>query len=185
MLMVRLSHSGSGIGRVAVDDHGRAAIVGGPVVADGQAELVDFAGGFAEERKVPHLARTAALHFFFHASVSDDQAAVVEDVVTDEGVEELGDLLAKFGSLFVELFEGFDDAVSQLDIFAAQFAEELDVVVAGNSKGVTSGDHLHHEAKHGGSVGATIDEVAEKDGFAAAGRNKDGKFGGGFTDLRL
>ena len=107
------------------------------------------------------------MHFFFHAGVGNNQTATVEDVVTDEGVEEFGDLLAKFGNLFFELFEGFDDAVSQLDILASQFPEKLDVVIAGNGKGVTSGYHLHDKPEDGWSFGTAIDKVAEKDGSSA------------------
>ena len=83
-------------------------------------------------------------------------------------------MLTKFGSLFVELFQSFYDSVSQLDIFAAQFAEKLDVVVAGNAEGVTGSHHLHDKTQNGRSVGAAVDEVAEKNGFSAGGGTKSG-----------
>jgi hypothetical protein len=47
---------GFGNGSVTVDDHRGTAIVSRPVVADGEAEFVDFAGGFAEESEVADFA---------------------------------------------------------------------------------------------------------------------------------
>ena len=73
---------------------------GGPVVAHRQAELVGLAGRLAVEGELAHLARAAALHLLLHAGVGHDELAVVEDVVADQPVEELGDLArAKLGGL--------------------------------------------------------------------------------------
>ena len=81
--------------RVAVDDHRRPAVFRRPVVADGQAELVGLAGRLAVEGEVPHLARAPPLHLLLHPGVGDDQLAVVEDVVADQAVEEVGELVAE------------------------------------------------------------------------------------------
>ena len=81
--------------RVAVDDHRLAPVFRRPVVADGQAELVGLAGGLAVEGEVADLARAPALHLLLHPGVGDDQLAVVEDVVADQPVEELGQFLAE------------------------------------------------------------------------------------------
>jgi hypothetical protein len=48
---------------VAVDDDGAAAVLGGPVVADGQAELVGLAGGLAEQGELADRAGAAALQW--------------------------------------------------------------------------------------------------------------------------
>ena len=49
---------GLGDRRVAVDDRRRAAVLGRPVVADRQAELVGLAGRLAVQREVAHRARS-------------------------------------------------------------------------------------------------------------------------------
>ena len=102
---------GFGNGSVAVYDDGLAAIIAGPVVADGQAEIVNFAGGFAEEGKVANRRGAAALHFLLHAGMSDDETAAIENVMADESVEKFCDLLAEFRRLFLELREGLDNAM--------------------------------------------------------------------------
>ena len=80
-----------GDGGVAVDDCGGAAVFGGPVVADGQAEFVGFAGGVAVEGELAHAAGGAADVLFLEAGVGDDELSVVEDVMADEFVDEVGD----------------------------------------------------------------------------------------------
>ncbi len=75
----------------------------------------------------------------------NNQTATIEHIVTDESVEKFCSLLAKFRRLFFEFLEGFDDAVCQLDILAAQFAKKLDVVIAWDTKSIALSDHLHDE----------------------------------------
>jgi hypothetical protein len=89
MQIVRLSHSGCGHGGVAVDDDGAAAVLAGPVVADGEAVLVGLAGGLAVQGELADGAGAAALQALGEAGVGDDQLAVVEHVVADEAVDEL------------------------------------------------------------------------------------------------
>ena len=90
-------------GRVSVDHAGTSAVLGRPVVADGQSELVGLAGRFAEQGEVPHLGRPAPLHLRLHAGVRDHEPAVVEDVVADEAVEELLHVGAELWRLLFEL----------------------------------------------------------------------------------
>jgi len=92
---------------VAVDDHGLAAVFGGPVVAHGEAEFIGFAGGFAVEGEFADGAGAPSLHAFLHAGVSDDELAVIEHVVTDETVDEVGDVAAEGVGFGGQLFEGF------------------------------------------------------------------------------
>ena len=72
---------------MAVDDHGLAAIVGRPVQADRQPELVGLAGRVAVQGELAHGARAAALHLGLEPGMGDDELAVVEHVVADEAVE--------------------------------------------------------------------------------------------------
>ena len=97
----------------------------------------------------------------------DDQVAVVEDEVADELVEELRGLLLELGRLAFELGERLGEPVGQLDVAAAEGADELDVVVAGNAECDAGLDHRQHEPQHGRNIGPSVDKVAEKDGSAA------------------
>ena len=131
---LRLGHR-----RVAVDDHRRAAVFRRPVVAHRQAELVGLAGRLAVQGEVPHLARAAALHLLLHAGMGDDQLAVVEDVVADQAVEELGQLLAeRLANVVgqgVDLGQRLGQAVRDLHVLAAELPQQLHVVVAGHAQG--------------------------------------------------
>ena len=121
MLIVLLSHSGSGTGVWPYTTRRRAAVLGRPVVADGQAELVGLAGGLAVQRELAHLAGAAALERLLEAGVGDDQLAVVEHVMADEPVEEARARSAlNSGGSAAELRERFGEAVGDLDLAAAQ-----------------------------------------------------------------
>ena len=99
MLIVLLSHSGSGDRRVAVDDRRLAAVVGRPVVAHRQAELVGLAGRLAVQREVAHAPATRGPGSpAFMPGVRDDEPAVVEHEVADEAVEEVARLLAQLAA---------------------------------------------------------------------------------------
>ena len=146
MLIVLLTHSGSGDRRVAVDDR-RARRGSRPptAYAHRQPELVGLAGRLAEERELPHAPGRAALHRSGMPGVGDDELAVVEHDVADEPVEERLDLVAELVGSRVELLERLGQAVGDLDVAAAQLAEQLDVVVAGHAERVPGGDHRHHQ----------------------------------------
>ena len=84
MLMVRFNHSGSGNGRVTVNNHCSSAIFSRPIVAHRQPELIGFARGLAEKRELPDSTGPASLHGLLHASVGNDQLAVVEHIMTHQ-----------------------------------------------------------------------------------------------------
>ena len=61
MQMVLVEPFAFGDGRVAVDDGGAASVFGGPVVAaDGEAEFIGFAGGFAVQGELADFAGASA-----------------------------------------------------------------------------------------------------------------------------
>ena len=171
--MVRFSHSGFGNRRVAVDHHRLAAILRGPVVADRQAELVGLAGGLAVEREVAHLARAAALHLLLHAGVRHHQLAVVEHVMADQAVEELGDLLPELRRLLLELLQRLGQPVRDLHVLAPQLAHQLHVVVAGHAERRSGLDHAHHQPQHVGNLRPAVHQVAEEDRLATLRRMVD------------
>src|SRR4029079_16515592 len=76
-------------GCVAVHDGGAAAVVLGPRVAHGQAELVGLAGGVAVQGVAADPAGGAAVRLPRQPGVPDAQPAAVEDVLTDQAVDEL------------------------------------------------------------------------------------------------
>ncbi len=103
---LRLEHGG-----VAVD-HGRfAAIVGGPVGADRQAERVDFTGGLAVEGELAHRAGATADHLGLETGMRDRQATAVEPEMAAQIVDERPDgfLEAAIGQLV--LVDGLLQAV--------------------------------------------------------------------------
>ena len=159
-----------GNGGVPVDDGRRAAILGCPVVAHRQAELVGFSGGFAVEGELAHRAGGASCHALLHPGVGDDQLAVIEQVMAGEIVDEIGDLRAKFRRLVRQLRQRLRQAVLNLHIFAAQCFDEFDVVVAGDAEGRSGGDHAHDQLERLRDFRAAIHQIAQKDGFASGGR---------------
>ena len=96
---------GLGDRRVAVDDRRRAAVVGGPLAAHGQPELVRLAGGLAEEREVAHATGGPALVALLHPAVRDDEPTVVEHDVAHEAFEEVARGRAELVGLAGELVE--------------------------------------------------------------------------------
>jgi hypothetical protein len=103
--------------------------------------------------------------------VSDDEFAVVEDVVAHEAIEEGCHLGAEFLGFGRELLDGLGEAVGDLHISAAELLRQLDVVIAGDADGGAGLDHAHGEAEHRRDFGAAVDEVADEDRFATGGRN--------------
>ena len=95
-------------GRVSVDDARTAAVLGRPVVANGQAELVRLSGCLAKQGEIPHFGRPATLHFLLHAGVRHDETPIVEHVVADEAIEEFLHLCAELRRLQIQLRQAFD-----------------------------------------------------------------------------
>src|SRR5580765_4045045 len=58
-----------------VDDHGRAAIFGSPVVTHGESVIVRLPRCLAVKSKIAYLARSTPLHFLLHARVCEPQAS--------------------------------------------------------------------------------------------------------------
>ena len=78
---------------MAVDDHRLAAVLGGPVAAHRQAELVGLAGRLAVQRESRTLPEPRPCISSFMPGVGDDELAAVEHVVADQAVEEADELL--------------------------------------------------------------------------------------------
>ncbi|RFC52734.1 MAG: hypothetical protein DVB22_000317 [Verrucomicrobia bacterium] len=70
--------------------------------------------------------------------------------------------------------------MSDLDIAAAEFAHEFDVVIAGHAECGAAGDGVHDETEDVGGFRTAVDEIAEEQEFAAGG---DPDSGGGGIDL--
>jgi len=147
---------------VAIDDEGLATVVGGPVETHGETVFIFLAGGVSVEAHFANGPGAASDHFFFDSGVGHDEAALVEDKVGDEAVDEVAEI-ALVDGIFFKLRDGEIEAVSEGDFFAVEMAEELDVVVAGDAVGGACGDRVHDKAEDVGRVGATIDEVADED----------------------
>ena len=143
MLIVLLSHSGSGTG-VSVHYAGAPAVLGGPVVSNRKSELVSLAGGLAEQREVPHFGRPAALHLRLHAGVRHHESTIVEDVVTDESIQELLDVGAELRRLQFEFVKAAIESMRDVDIAPLELPLQLDVVVARNTQRRSRMRHRHH-----------------------------------------
>jgi hypothetical protein len=70
--------------------------------------------------------------------------------------------------------------VSDLDIAAAEFAHEFDVVIAGHAECGAAGDGVHDETEDVGGFRTAVDEIAEEEELASGG---DPDSGGGGIDL--
>ena len=149
--------------RVAVDHLRPAAILGCPLVAHRQAELVGLAGGLAIQGELAHRPGGAPLHLFLHARVRDHQAPAVQLVVADQGVDELRHPIAPLRRFGGKLLQRLLQSVVQLHVPAAQLAPQLVVVVSGQADGGPGSDRVHHQAQAAGALRPAIHQVAEKD----------------------
>ena len=78
--------------RVTIHDERLPSVLGGPVVAHREAIGIGLPGGLAVEGKLPHPRRGTPLQTRFHAGMGDDELPVVEHVVADQAIEEVGHL---------------------------------------------------------------------------------------------
>ena len=156
-----------GDGRVAVDDHRRAAVVLRPGITNGQAVFVRLPGRVAVEGKVPHLARAASLHVGGQAGVRDDQLAVVEHVVADQAVDEVDHACDEAGRFPFQLGERLGETVRDADVSAAKLSHQLHVVVAGDAQRRSVCHHAHDQTQDVRRLRSAIDEIAEEDGLSA------------------
>ena len=159
----RVVHPGGfGYRGVAVH-HGRLApVVLCPRVPDGQAELVGLPRGLAVQREGPDRGGRAPVHLLAQAGVGDHQPPRVQHVVAHQAVEERGDLGGEGCRLRAELGERLRQAVAHPDVAAAQRAQQLGLVVAGNAERGAGRHHAHRRAQHPRRVRAAVDQVAEE-----------------------
>src|SRR5579863_2758433 len=99
---------------MTVNNHRFAAIFSGPVVAHGQAKFISLPGRLSVQRKVTHLTRTTTLHLLFHSRVSDNKSSTVQNKVTDQRINELGDLSTKLRRLPVQLLQRIGESMRYL-----------------------------------------------------------------------
>ena len=157
--------------RVAVDDHRLAPVLGRPVLAHRQTELIRLAGGLAVQREVAHLGGSAPLHLLLHPGVGHDQFAAIEDVVTHQAIEEvrqrLAERLARLGRQRLDLRERVGQAVRDLHVLAPELPQQLHVVVAGDAQGRAAVDHVAHQPHGVEDAGAAVHQIADEYGLTA------------------
>jgi hypothetical protein len=97
-----------------------------------------------------------------------DQLSIVEHVMADEAVQEFGQRLAKMIADVVEkgidLGQRIRQPVRDLHLLASQFAQELDVVIAGDAEGRSRGNHVANNAHGVENPRTAIDQVADEQG---------------------
>ncbi len=158
---------------VPVDQHGLAAIVAGPVMADRQAEFIDLAGGLAIHGEAADARRAAADIMFLQAGVGYGQSAAVEDIVAHQAVEKGDDVALELAAFMRHLLQRFRQAVIDRDVAALQSLFQLVVMVAGDAEGDARRAHVDNEAQDLGRLGATVDQVADEDQLAPFGVRDD------------
>ena len=102
---------GFGDRRMAVNNMRRPAIFRGPVLAHGKSEFIGFTGCFPIEGKFAHAARSAADILLLHARMSDDELAIVQNVMADQAIDEAFDFAEKCFRLGVQFAQRFGQAV--------------------------------------------------------------------------
>jgi hypothetical protein len=100
------------------------------------------------------------------AGCSSSELAAVQHVVRDQVVDEVHDRLPELRRLSFELGQGFRKAVRDLDVLAAQLAQELHLVIAGDAERGAGLDQLHDDPEDARDVWTSIDKVAEEDELA-------------------
>ncbi len=158
-------------GRVAVDDHRLAAVVGGPVQADRQPELVGLAGRVAVQRELADGPRAAALHLGLQPRMGDDELAVVEDVVADQAIQPRLERFDEGRSIVrrqrLDLGEALGQAVGDLDVSSLEGAEQLLLVVARDAPAGACVDHVADDAQGVEDARTAIDQIADEHRLAA------------------
>ena len=172
---------------MAVDHAGGAAILGRPVVAHRQPELVGLAGGLPVQAELPHGTGAAPLHLLLQPGVGHNQIAAIQHVVADQGIQELRDIAAHAGAPILgerlDLGKGGLQPVVDLHVPSAQGSQQLGVVVAGQAEGGAGLDHGPHDPQGVEGAWAAIHQVAEEHRPAAVGMRVD--WGGIAEELRL
>lgn len=143
-----------------------AAVLGCPVPADREAELVGLAGRLAIKREVADLSGTATLHLLLQPGVRDDQLAVVVHVVADQRVQEAHYLACRSVAALLrkrlELCERSVEPMRDRDVTAAELADQLDVVVARHTVRGSGIDHIADQPNRVEDPGPAVDQVADE-----------------------
>jgi hypothetical protein len=103
--------------------------------------------------------------------VRDREFPIVENKVADERVEEFAGRGREFDAFFLwecaELGETFGQPVRDLDVSTSQRPHEFYVMVSGDAKSITRGNHIPHELDRLDNSGTAINEVTDEYRLAA------------------
>ena len=149
--------------RVAVDDGGFPPVLACPVVPHRETELVGLASRLAEQRELPYGPGRPVQEVFLHARVRHGELAVVEHVMTHQTVDERRDAFVEGSGLLLQLREGRIETVREPNVPTAQFAQQLDLVVAGHAQGDAALHRVHGQTETVDHPRAAIDEIAQED----------------------
>ena len=161
---------GLGQRRVPVQHHRPAPVVIGPRIPNGQAELIRLPRRVAVQGEGADPAGRPAMIRLLQPGVRHHQAAAVQHVVADQPVEEalgLGPEAGLLGLAGLDLAERFGQPVADLDVPAAQRAQQLGLVVAGHRQCLAGRGHRHGQAEHSRCVRAAVNQVTQEDGRAS------------------
>src|SRR5260370_36854680 len=147
---------------VTINYHCFASIFRGPVITDGQPELICFTGCFPVEAELPNGGRTAPMHLLAKTSMSDNQSAPIQDIVTDQSIQELSNRATVFGLQDLDFRNRLFQSVLNLNLLPAQPSHELHVVVARNAESVAGDNHVANNAKGIENVRPPIHQVTQE-----------------------
>ena len=102
--------------------------------------------------------------------MSEDQLAIVENVVTHQPIEKFGSIGAELSGLSSQLLERRGESMRNLHILAPERLDQLDVMITRHTERLTGAHHCHHQAQYVGRCGSTIHQIADKCQLAAIGR---------------
>src|SRR6185437_6348118 len=125
--------------------------------------------------------------------MSHHEATIVEDVMTNQPVNERGHFLRKLRRLRCELLEALRQPVGGRDVLPVEGAEELYLMVSRDAECRPFRHHPHNETKYRRSGGTSIHQVTEEQRSAplrrldahAVGSNLIAKLGQQFNQLSV
>ena len=92
----------------------------------------------------------------------DRELAVVEEVVADQAVDELGDVIAECRRFRLQLGDGSVKTVAHRHASAAQVAEQLRLVVSGDAQRHPVGDRVHRQPQTIRDPRAPVHEITQE-----------------------
>ena len=92
----------------------------------------------------------------------NDQFSAIENVVTDQTIDEEDHLLFEFFTFRFELRECFRKPMSDPHIPAAKLAHQFHIVVPGYAEGRAALDHRHYKTEDGRRIRAAVHKVAQE-----------------------